>query len=248
MQPGLYLLSARNISQQIHLNAMRRAFIANASHELRTPLTVLSGYLELFDDDPELPEHLKPAIEQAREQGVRMQRIISDMLKLSQLESSERNVSTESTVNISAIINSTATALQKTIAADSHTLTLDIDESIHIRGVEKDITSVITNLLENSIKHTPTGSHIRVGWQWGASGHAEFTVEDDGPGIPQEHLEHLTERFYRVDKGRSRDKGGTGLGLAIVKHVMLNHDGSLDVSSEAGKTVFVAWFPEERVV
>ncbi|CAA6805471.1 MAG: PAS domain-containing sensor histidine kinase (Fragment), partial [uncultured Thiotrichaceae bacterium] len=151
VQPGLYLLSARNISQQIHLNDMRRAFIANASHELRTPLTVLSGYLELFDDDPELPEHLKPAIEQARTQGVRMQQIISDMLKLSQLENSERNVSTESTIDIPAIINSTATALQKTIAADSHTLTLAIDESIKIRGVEKDITSVITNLLENAI-------------------------------------------------------------------------------------------------
>ncbi len=248
VQPGLNLLSVRNISQQTQLNNMRQAFIANASHELRTPLTVLSGYLELFDDDPELPAHLKPAIEQAREQSERMQVIINDMLKLSQLESGGGDEADEHIVDIPAIINSTATALQKTIAADSHTLSLDIDNSIKIRGTEKDITSVITNLLANAIKHTPPGSHIKANWQRGVNGNVSFSVEDDGPGIPQEHLEHLTDRFYRVDSGRSRDKGGTGLGLAIVKHTMLNHDGSLLISSEPGKTVFTAKFPEERVV
>jgi two-component system phosphate regulon sensor histidine kinase PhoR len=247
VQPGLYLLSVRNISQRVHLNDMRRAFIANASHELRTPLTVLSGYLELFDDDPDLPAHLKPAIQQARGQGVRMQHIIGDMLKLSQLENNANNDAVERKINIPALIESTAADLQKTIAAGSHELTLDIDKTLKITGVEKDITSVITNLLENSIKHTPPGSHIRVGWQRGKAGNINFTVEDDGPGIPLQHLEHLTERFYRVDKGRSRDKGGTGLGLAIVKHAMLNHGGTLEITSEAGKTVFTAKFPAERM-
>lgn len=248
VQPGLYLLSVRNISQRVHLNAMRRAFIANASHELRTPLTVLSGYLELFDDDPELPEHLKPAIQQAREQGVRMQHIIGDMLKLSQLENSEHKASVENSIDFPELIKTTTADLQKTIAAGSHQLLLAVDDTLNISGVEKDVTSVVTNLLENSIKHTPPGSLIQVGWQRGTGGHIEFSVEDNGPGIPHQHLEHLTERFYRVDKGRSRDKGGTGLGLAIVKHVMLNHGGTLEISSEPGKTVFTAKFPAERLV
>ncbi|PIE00264.1 MAG: phosphate regulon sensor histidine kinase PhoR [Thiothrix nivea] len=248
VQPGLYMLSVRNISQRVHLNNMRRAFIANASHELRTPLTVLSGYLELFEDDPALPEHLKPAIRQAREQGIRMQRIISDMLKLSQLENSEGKASVDKPVNIPQLIRSTATNLQKTIAADSHQLSLQVDETIKISGIEKDLTSVVTNLLENSVKYTPAGSQIRVDWQRNDAGQACLAVTDDGPGIAPQHLEHLTERFYRVDKGRSRDKGGTGLGLAIVKHAVLNHGGTLDISSVPGKTVFAARFPEERII
>lgn len=247
VQPGFYLLSVRNISQRVHLNDMRRAFIANASHELRTPLTVLSGYLELFDDDPDLPEHLKPAIQQAREQGVRMQRIISDMLKLSQLENSEIKPSVDKPVDIPQLIHTTAADLQQTIA-ESHQLSLQVDENIRISGTEKDLTSVVTNLLENSIKHTPDGSHIRVAWQRNDDGQACFSVTDDGPGIAPQHLEHLTERFYRVDKGRSRDKGGTGLGLAIVKHAVLNHGGKLDIGSVPGKTVFAATFPAERVI
>lgn len=248
VQHGLYLLSVRNISQQVHLNTMRRAFIANASHELRTPLTVLSGYLELFDDDPELSAHLKPAIEQAREQGVRMQQIISDMLKLSKLESSEYGAALETTIDMPDLIQSISADLQKTIAANTHQLTVHIDAPLKINGVDKDIASVITNLLGNAIKHTPTGSHIKVSWQQGADDSVNFSVEDDGAGIPAQHLEHLTERFYRVDKGRSRDKGGTGLGLAIVKHIMLNHNGTLKISSVPGRTVFTAQFPAERII
>ncbi|MGB1257275.1 MAG: phosphate regulon sensor protein PhoR, partial [Thiolinea sp.] len=215
VQPGLNLLSVRDISQRIQLNKMRKAFIANASHELRTPLTVLTGYLELFEEDETLPEHIRPAVRQSRQQTKRMEQIIADLLVLSRLESPEMQATEEVTINMVAMLEKLQNAIQDTIAG-SHEFSIKVDRTLKITGLEKDISSVVNNLLENAVKYTPAGTKIKVSWQTNIKGYACLTVEDNGPGIPAEHLPRLTERFYRVDKGRSRDKGGTGLGLAIV--------------------------------
>lgn len=247
VQPGLNLLSVRDISQRIQLNKMRKAFIANASHELRTPLTVLTGYLEMFEDDDKLPEHILPAVQQSRRQTKRMEQIISDLLVLSSLESPEIQFVEESDINMVSLLEKTLDAIQDTIAG-SHEFSSKVDRTLRITGLEKDISSVASNLLQNAVKYTPAGTKIKVSWQTNIRGFACLTVEDNGPGIPAEHIPRLTERFYRVDKGRSRDKGGTGLGLAIVKHVMMNHNGHLTIKSRPGRTRFIACFPAERII
>ena len=247
VQPGLNLLSVRDISQRIQLNKMRKAFIANASHELRTPLTVITGYLELFEEDKALPEHILPAVQQSRRQTERMEQIIADLLLLSRLESPELQFTEESDIDVAVLLERTQNAIQDTIT-DSHRFSSRIDQQLKISGQEKDISSVINNLLENAVKYTPAGTKIKVSWQKDVRGDACLIVEDNGPGIPSEHLPRLTERFYRVDEGRSRDNGGTGLGLAIVKHVMMNHNGNLTIKSRPGRTRFIACFPAERIV
>ena len=248
VQKNLLLFNVRDISQGVHLQQTRKAFFANASHELRTPLTVLAGYLELFEDAAELPEHLLPAVQQARAQAERMQRIISDMLSLSKLENDEQRRMIETEINVPELLKEITLSLADTLAADSHTLSLNFDPNLYLLGHEPDLLSVLTNLTDNAIRHTPPDTHIQLDWQQRANGQICLSVEDNGPGIPPQHISHLTERFYRVDKGRARDKGGTGLGLAIVKHVMLNHGGSLDITSKAGCTRFTACFPSARAL
>ena len=248
VQKNLYLFNVRDISQGVHLQQTRKAFFANASHELRTPLTVLAGYLELFEDDAELPEHFIPAVQQARAQADRMQRIISDMLSLSKLENDEQRRMVETEINVPELLDDVSVSLGDTLAADSHTLSLNVDPNLHLLGHEPDLLSVITNLTDNAIRHTPADTHIQIDWQQRANGQACLIVEDNGPGIPAQHIGHLTERFYRVDKGRARDKGGTGLGLAIVKHVMINHGGSLEITSKPGCTRFTACFPSAQAL
>lgn len=248
LQGGARVLSVRDISEGIQLQKTRKAFIANASHELRTPLTVLMGYIELFEQDPELPEHLLAPLLQSRDQAARMQQIINDMLALSRLESQETTPLMGNRVDIPAMLNSNLQAIRDTLASDTHTLIADIEPDLCVCGSEKDIASVITNLLANAVKHTPAGTQICVEWRSDVDGAACLSVEDNGPGIDAKHLPHLTERFYRVDEGRSRASGGTGLGLAIVKHVMQWHNGKLTIDSKPGKTVFRACFPAARVL
>lgn len=248
VQKNLFLLTVRDISQRIHLQETRKAFFANASHELRTPLTVLSGYLELFESEPDLPAQLHIPLQQAREQAERMQHIIRDMLALSKLENDELRKQREELIDAPELLQDIINNFSDTVALGSHTFSQDIDQNLQISGCEVDFISLVTNLIENAIKHTPDQSHISIQWRRSAKGQACLVVEDNGPGIPPQHLGHLTERFYRVDKGRARDKGGTGLGLAIVKHILLNHSGHLDISSEPGCTRFTACFPPERIV
>lgn len=248
VQSGLRLLNVRDISQSIQLQKTRKAFIANASHELRTPLTVLVGYLELFASEPGLPATLLPALQQSQEQAARMQQIISDMLELSRLENQETCTLNGKPVDVANLLDRQVQAIRDTLASATHTLVTCINPNLVISGVEKDINSVITNLVTNAVRHTPAGTRVRIEWQLKKSGHACLLVEDDGPGIPREHLPHLTERFYRVDTGRSRASGGTGLGLAIVKHVMQCHQGYLTVRSKPGHTCFQACFPPTRVM
>ena len=246
---GKKLLTARDISQRVQLQRMRKAFVANASHELRTPLTVIAGYLEILEMDPDIPPHLAEAVTSASEQAGRMQRIIEDLLVLSRLEGTRLSRFSGDPVNVPVILRQIINDLQKTVSGKSHHFSLDLDEALSLRGNEAEIQSVCTNLISNAVKYTPEGTTVDVRWYRNSAGHACLDIEDNGPGITAEHLPHLTERFYRVDAGRSREIGGTGLGLSIVKHVVQRHGGFLHIDSEPGLgATFRACFPEYRLM
>lgn len=243
------LLTARDISQRIALQKMRKAFIANASHELRTPLTVISGYLEMLDGDRDLPSSMSKLVSSAHQQALRMDRILDDLLILSKLE--EKGFSKESgdTVDVPELLKNLVSDFRKTTAKNSHEIQTNIDNSLKVNLVEREFFSLCQNLLSNAVKYSPSGSKIKVCWNLSEDGTACLRVTDNGEGIAPEHLSRLTERFYRINVSRSRTVGGTGLGLSIVKHIMENYGGFLDIQSEqnVGST-FTACFPDYRVL
>jgi len=250
VQKDFKLLIARDVSERVNVQQMRKNFIANASHELRTPLTVISGYLEMIQNDENLPEQLQTDISLINDQADRMQDIINDMLTLSKLENSALQIDSDQVLDMSLIIQNICNEEAKLISSNKHTLEIEIDSDLKITGSEVEIISVCSNLIHNAIRHTQEGTQIDVSWKKSiATGDACFTVVDNGQGIPAEDISHLTERFYRVDKGRSRDNGGTGLGLAIVQHILQRHGGRLDIVSTLGKgSKFIACFPSKRIV
>lgn len=249
VQDSLKLLVARDISERINIHRMRKNFIANASHELRTPLTVIAGYLEIMQEDDSFPESFKPAVLSASDQSVRMQRIIEDLLTLSRLENSELNDNTNTIINISSLLERICVDETTLVRNNTHTITTDIDSDLKIKGSEAEIISLCSNLIHNAVRHTQDGTTVHVVWEKNTRGEGVLSVIDNGQGIPTEHLVHLTERFYRVDKGRSRDSGGTGLGLAIVQHIIQRHGGKLEISSEVGGgSVFSIHFTSDRLV
>jgi two-component system phosphate regulon sensor histidine kinase PhoR len=230
-------------SQQIDM--MRRDFVANASHELRTPLTVINGFLEIAESQPELDRHIRlEHVKLMKEQGLRMQNLIEDMLTLTRLESVEYPVRMER-VNIPALLNQ---IMQEALAlsAGKHKLSLDVDGP-DINGSKDELRSAFGNLVSNAIRYTPDGGKINIAWDIVSTG-PRFHVKDTGIGIPYEHIKRLTERFYRVDKSRSRETKGTGLGLAIVKHVLLRHNAVLAVKSVPNEgSTFIINFPKTSV-
>jgi len=242
------LLTARDISQRIALQKMRKAFIANASHELRTPLTVISGYLEMLDGDDELPSSMSKLISSAHQQALRMDRILDDLLTLSKLEEKGFSKERGDTVDVPELLKSLVSDFGKTTAKGSHEIQTNIDSGLKVKIIEREFFSLCQNLLSNAIKYSPDGSKINVCWNLSEDGKACLKVTDNGEGIAPEHLSRLTERFYRINVSRSRTVGGTGLGLSIVKHIMENYGGSLDIQSElsVGST-FTACFPGYRV-
>ena len=243
IENDLKLLIARDISERVQLQDMRKSFIANASHELRTPLTVIAGYLEIMQAENNLPESLQAAVNSAAEQSSRMQGIIEDLLTLSRLENSELDEEKITDINMAKLIE-TICENENSLDKRSHIITKQLDDSLTIKGIELELTSICTNLIHNAIRYTPAGTEINIGWQQASNGEAVFTVADKGDGIAPEHLSHLTERFYRVDKGRSRDSGGTGLGLAIVQHIVQRHGGLLNIESQQGQgSTFRVSFP-----
>jgi two-component system phosphate regulon sensor histidine kinase PhoR len=249
VEGDLKLLIARDISERINLHKMRKNFIANASHELRTPLTVIAGYLEILQEDDNLAKDLKPAIMAAAEQSVRMQRIIEDLLTLSRLENSDLNDDSSNIINVPSVLEKICVDEGTLIINGTHTIETAIDDSLKIKGSDAEIISVCSNLIHNAMRHTQDGTTVIVTWRKSEEGQGCLSVKDNGQGIPAEHLAHLTERFYRVDKGRSRDKGGTGLGLAIVQHIIQRHGGMFNINSEVGKgSEFEVCFPANRVV
>ena len=239
------LLLLRDVTEGIRLRKMRRDFVANASHELRSPLTVINGYLDVMADDEELPEAWENPVRQMRAQAVRMRQILGEMLELSRLESAG-TAKLDKPVDVLRLIESTLEAFGG--HSELAEVTVDAASSAQLYGSSAEIETVIVNLLSNAFRHTPVDGRITVSWRTGTDG-ADLIVADTGEGIDHEHIPRLTERFFRVDKGRSRDDGGIGLGLAIVKHVLARHDADLIVSSEAGQgSEFRCHFPLERIV
>jgi two-component system, OmpR family, phosphate regulon sensor histidine kinase PhoR len=240
------LVVGRDITKIYHLNMIRRDFVANASHELRTPLTVIAGFLETLLDAPGTPTHHRRPLTLMRNQTDRMCSIIEDLLTLSRLEMRESSEEQES-VDIPDELHLILQEAQA-LSQGRHSFESQVDEDLLLLGSPPELRSALSNLVFNAVKHTPAGTHIRLVWQHGADG-VEFSVIDDGPGIPPEHLPRLTERFYRVDRARSRESGGTGLGLAIVKHVLNRHDGRLRIASELGHgSRFICRFPAQRAL
>ena len=235
------ILVTHDATETERIEEMRRDFIANASHELRTPLTVIVGFLEIASSgmaiDPATREaHLKLMTEQAH----RMQRLIEDMLTLSRLESVDYPLRSEQ-VDMRSMVESIAQEA-RALSGGKHEITVRADGP-DVMGSAEELRSAFGNLASNAVRYTPDGGRIDIAWTQGADG-PQFSVSDTGIGIDQQHIARLTERFYRVDKSRSRETKGTGLGLAIVKHVLLRHGGALAIRSEAGKgSSFIATLP-----
>jgi two-component system, OmpR family, phosphate regulon sensor histidine kinase PhoR len=242
---GQSLLLARDVTRQMRLEAMRKDFVANASHELRTPLTVISGYLDTLADDPSIDQAWAGPIRDMRTQARRMNAIITDLLELSRLESTDGEAPREP-IDVPRMLERLhRDALAKT-DRPRHVL-LELQSADGLYGAAHEIESAFTNLLVNALKYTLADGTVRMRW-WTDEEGAYFSVIDTGIGIPAEHIPRLTERFYRVDAGRSRGEGGSGLGLAIVKHALQRHGGWLDVESTEGKgSSFTCHFPTQRI-
>jgi two-component system phosphate regulon sensor histidine kinase PhoR len=240
-----WLLLSRDVTQYARVETMRRDFVANVSHELRTPLTVLVGFLETIRELKLDPERSRDYLNLMAEQGKRMQRIIDDLLVLSTLESAPEPPYDE-TVDVDALMARVRVDAEA-LSAGRHRLVMEAEPGFDLLGSETEIASAFSNLASNAVRYTPAGGEIRLIWRKRDDA-GEFAVEDTGPGIPAEHIPRLTERFYRVDRGRSRETGGTGLGLAIVKHALARHQAQLEIRSELGKgSRFAALFPARRV-
>jgi len=241
-----HLLLSRDITQGIRVETMRRDFVANVSHELRTPLTVLVGFLETVRELKLDPERSRDYMNLMAEQGRRMQGIIDDLLTLSTLESAPEPPH-EERVDVASLL-ARIRGETEALSAGRHRVVLDVEPGFDLLGTESEIASAFGNLASNAVRYTPAGGEVRIVWRASQKG-AEFAIEDTGPGIEAEHVPRLTERFYRVDRGRSRETGGTGLGLAIVKHALARHQATLDIESTPGKgSRFTATFPARRVV
>lgn len=228
-----YLLLVRDVSQSNRLEAMRRDFVANVSHELKTPLTVVRGYVEMIKDDPQLAEHWRYSMQEIDQQVNRMDRLVQQLLVLSKVEvAGHENI--ENKVNVAVLITQIVSELNWLIEQKNHHITLNINSDFGLLGIESEIKSAFTNLIINAVNYTPDNGEITIGWQK-TSANWQFFVKDNGCGILSTDIPRLTERFYRVDKSRSRDTGGTGLGLAIVKHVANHHNAHLQIDSEYNK-------------
>ncbi|MCW5602119.1 phosphate regulon sensor histidine kinase PhoR [Nitrosomonas sp.] len=241
------LLISRDITRFEKMEIMRRDFIANVSHELRTPLTIIGGFLEtLLDEEMQDSDMEKRALTLMADQSKRMQRLVEDLLTLSRLENAQ-NTLHEEVVNIPALLQSLYQEAQS-LSAGRHRITLNLVSDAQLSGSLDELRSALGNLVSNAVRYTPEGGEISLNW---AEEHEQglFFVQDSGIGIGPEHIPRLTERFYRVDRSRSRETGGTGLGLAIVKHVLGRHQARMEIVSEIGKgSIFKIWFPAKRLI
>ena len=241
------LLMTRDITQLDRLETTRRDFVANVSHELKTPLTVLSGFLETIRELPVTEAQRDQYLGLMHAQAHRMENIVEDLLVLSKLESTNAPAQ-EDSIDMREMMDRLTTDAN-TMSRSQHHIECTAVSSAKLIGAEDELASAFSNLVSNAIRYTPAGGTIRLTWSINPEGCAVFSVEDTGPGIEPQHLPRLTERFYRVDRSRSRETGGTGLGLAIVKHVATRHQATLLIDSEVGKgSCFSMVFPEKRRV
>jgi len=242
---GQSLLLVRDVTRQMRLEAMRKDFVANASHELRTPLTVISGYLDTLADDSSIDPAWHGPIKDMRTQARRMNAIIADLLVLSRLESTDGEAARDA-IDVPGMLERLHRDALVSADRPRHVV-LELESTDGLFGSAHELESAFTNLLVNGMKYTLAEGTVRMRWWVDAEG-AYFSVIDSGIGIPAEHIPRLTERFYRVDAGRSRGQGGSGLGLAIVKHALQRHGGWLDVQSTEGKgSTFTCHFPQQRI-
>ncbi len=241
------LLISRDITRFEKMEIMRRDFIANVSHELRTPLTIIGGFLEtLLDEEIKDSEMEKRALTLMADQAKRMQRLVEDLLTLSRLENAQ-NILHEEDIDIAELLHSLFQEAQS-LSAGRHHITLNISSDARLLGSVDELRSALGNLVSNAVRYTPEGGEISLNWTE-EQNQGLFYVRDSGIGIGPEHILRLTERFYRVDRSRSRETGGTGLGLAIVKHVSGRHQARLEIVSEIEKgSIFKIWFPAKRLV
>jgi two-component system phosphate regulon sensor histidine kinase PhoR len=247
------LLLTRDITALAQAEAMRRDFVANVSHEIRTPLTVLSGFVETLQSIPLDVTETQHYLQLMSVQSERMQSLVADLLTLSQLEGSQPP-GVQERAPLPALMThilDDAQALTELLASKAqgpvHQLVMDPVPPVALLGSRSELVSAVSNLVHNAIRYTPLGGRIHLQWSLTPEG-AVFSVKDSGPGIAAEHLPRLSERFYRVDRSRSRETGGTGLGLAITKHVMQRHGGELRIESVVGQgSTFKLHFPNTRI-
>jgi two-component system phosphate regulon sensor histidine kinase PhoR len=244
-----YLLIARDLTQIEKLETTRKDFVANVSHELRTPLTVLTGFVETLKDAPAgalTAEQREQYFNMMYQQAQRMEALVSDLLTLSNIETSPS--AAFATVDMDALIEQERQQIEA-LSANRHRLDWEITPGLNVYGDRAELASALLNLMTNAVRYTPTGGLIKIRWAPEMDGGAKFSVIDNGIGIASEHIPRLSERFYRVDRGRSREVGGTGLGLAIAKHIALRHETALDIQSKLGQgSTFSLVFPPERLV
>lgn len=244
------LMLTRDVTAVQLAETMRRDFVANVSHEIRTPLTVLSGFVETMQSIPLEEADRARYLGLMSQQAHRMQTLVNDLLTLSRLEGSPAPGTGEWVDGDDLLrqVVQEAQGLSHTIAEPPHAIEAQPGLSVQVSGVRSELLSALSNLASNAVRYTPGGGHIRLGWRSRAEGGVEFFVADSGPGIAAEHLPRLTERFYRVDRSRSRETGGTGLGLAIVKHVVQRHGGQVQIESVEGQgSTFILSLPPTRV-
>ncbi|MEJ2140977.1 MAG: phosphate regulon sensor histidine kinase PhoR [Gammaproteobacteria bacterium] len=241
------LILCRDVTHVAQLEAMRSRFISNVSHELRSPLTVIKGYMEMLQEDNEdISPHQVKVFKNMNEQVLRMDRLVEDLLTLTRLETEPVKPNEE--VDVSSMLSAIRDNALVFGKDKNQTITLDIDTNLNLIGDNDELASLFTNLVNNAVRYTPENGEIAIKWHLERD-NAIFSVTDTGPGIEQEHLARLTERFYRVDTARSRETGGTGLGLSIVKHILERHDGQLNIDSTPGKgSTFVCRFPTHRFI
>jgi two-component system phosphate regulon sensor histidine kinase PhoR len=240
------LLLCRDVTQGEALARMRRDFIANVSHELKTPLTVVAGFVETMQDLDLDSRQRARYLGLMHEQTRNMERLVDDLLALSALESEHNPPHDDAFAIVPLVLQLSSDA--KALSKGEHEVTLDIGEAATVSGDRQELASAFGNLVSNAVRYTPAGGSIRLEWRVDADGSGVFAVADTGIGIASEHIPRLTERFYRVDRGRSRNTGGTGLGLAIVKHVLIRHQAELEIRSAPGTgSTFAVRLPPRRV-
>ncbi len=242
-----FMLIAKDMSANYRLDRVRQDFVANVSHELRTPLTVIHGYLEaLLDHSATENGDMLNVLGVLQQQTVRMKNLVEDLLLLSRLEGQSLSSDSQQLAQVPQLLQIICKDAAS-LSNNQHRFILDIDPELYICGKTSELRSAFSNLAVNAVRYTPKDGVITIRWYQDKTG-IHFVVEDTGPGIEQKHIPRLTERFYRVDKGRSRDVGGTGLGLAIVKHVLLRHQGRLRIKSQVGVgSKFRCSFPLPKV-
>ena len=242
------MVVVRDVTRLKQLEQMRKDFVVNVSHELRTPLTVVTGYLEMFDGDMVPPPAMwNKAQGTMLEQCKRMDSLVNQLLSLSRIEGARRQ-DNDKAINVPQLLSYIRTEAQSLNQDKGHELIFDIDANVDIKGAEEELRSAFSNLVFNAIHYTKAGGKITVSWQL-KDNQAYFSVVDNGDGIAPEHINRLTERFYRVDKARSRTTGGSGLGLATTKHVLTRHDSQLIIKSKLGEgSCFSFAFSREKTV